>query len=79
MIKDSKFQHKDLVYNGNTKEDGSVRRVYERDGATMYEVVVPKLRNSWAEGYWISNWAEGLLRFSNNERLKASGFEPPAS
>jgi hypothetical protein len=74
-----KFQHRDLVYNGNTKEDGAVRRVYERDGATMYEVAVPRHSNSWAEGYWISDWAEGVLQLSNNERLKFPGLEPPAS
>ena len=37
-----KFQQGDLVYNRTTKEDRAVRRAYETNGATMYEVAVPK-------------------------------------
>jgi len=64
------FQLTDLVYNRNTKEDGSVRREY--NGATMYEVAVPQKGDSWAAAYHISDWAEDVLKLSSNERLKSS-------
>jgi len=35
----------------------------------MYEVAVPQLRDSWAGGYYISDWAEDVLRFSSSEHL----------
>jgi len=63
------FQLGDLVYNRNTKEDGAIRRAYETNGAAMYEVAVPQLRDSWAGGYHISDWAEDVLRFSSSEHL----------
>src|SRR5713226_4434108 len=55
------FQLRDLVYNRNTKEDGLIRRVYEANGAAMYEVAVPQQGNSWSAGYNISDWAEDVL------------------
>jgi len=58
------FQLKDLVYNRNTNEDGIIRRIYETNGAAMYEVAVPQERDSWGYGYYISDWAEGELGFS---------------
>jgi hypothetical protein len=70
-----KFQLTDLVYNRSTKENGTVRRVYETNGAAMYEVAVPQQSDSWAAGYNISDWAEDDLQHSNNERLKASTFK----
>src|SRR5216684_8446111 len=70
-----KFKHGNLVYNRNTKEDGGVRRVYETNGAIMYEVAVPKHGDAWAEGFYISDWAEDVLQISNNERLKYSKLE----
>jgi hypothetical protein len=66
------FQLTDLVYNRNTKEDGAVRRIYETNGAAMYEVAVPQERNSWAYGHYISDWAEDVLQLSNNEVLRSS-------
>jgi hypothetical protein len=66
------FQNRDLVYNRNTKEDGAIRRAYESNGAAMYEVAVPQRGDSWAGGYYISDWAEDVLQLSNNERLKSS-------
>jgi hypothetical protein len=36
----SPFRPGDLLYNRNTKEDGLVTQVYEKDGVTMYEVLV---------------------------------------
>jgi hypothetical protein len=66
------FQHRDLVYNRSTKEDGAIRRAYESNGTAMYEVAVPQRGDSWAGGYYISDWAEDVLQLSNNERLKSS-------
>jgi len=62
----------DLVYNRNTKEDGTITRVYETNGAAMYEVAVPQNRDSWTGGYFISDWAEDVLQFSTNEPLRVS-------
>jgi hypothetical protein len=68
------FQLRDLVYNRNTKEDGLIRRVYEANGAAMYEVAVPQWGNSWSAGYYISDWAEDVLQHSSNVRLQSSTF-----
>jgi hypothetical protein len=69
------FQLRDLVYNRDTKEDGSIRRVYESNGAPMYEVAVPQMGDSWAAGCHISDWAGDVLQLSSNERLKSSWLE----
>jgi hypothetical protein len=66
------FRLKDLVCNRNTKEDGTIRRIYETNGVATYEVAVPQNRDSWAGGYNISDWAEDVLQLSTNEPLKAS-------
>ena len=71
----TKFQLGDLVYNRDTREDGLIRRVYERNGATMYEVALPRMKDSWGRGYCISDWAENVLQPSSNERLKSSPLE----
>lgn len=70
-----KFQLRDLVYNANAKEHGAVRRVYETNGATMYEVAVPMHGDGWTSGHYISDWAEDVLQLSDNEHLKSSAFE----
>ena len=67
-----KFKLKDLVYNRNTKEDGTIRQIYETNGVAMYEVAVPQNRDSWTGGYYISDWAEDVLQLSTNETLKVS-------
>ena len=69
------FELRDLVYNRVTKEDGAIRRVYKTKGAAMYEVAVPKRGDTWAAGYYISDWAENVLQFSDNESLNSSKFE----
>ena len=73
-----KFQHRDLVYNRNTKEDGVIRRAYNSKGGPMYEVAVPQRGDSWARGYYISDWTEDILQPSINERLKASTLKVSA-
>jgi len=70
-----KYQFRDLVYNANTKEDGAIRKMYQTNGATMYEVAVPMHANAWAPGFYISDWFEDVLQPSNNERLKSSTFQ----
>ena len=69
-----KFQHMALVYNPETKEYGAVRRVYEANGSTMYEVAVPKDGESWT-GFYLSDWPEDVLQLSNKEHLKSSMLE----
>jgi len=66
------FQRGDLLYNRNTKEDGIIRRAYESNYAAMNEVAVPQMGDSWVGGYYISDWAEDVLRLSSNERLWSS-------
>jgi len=66
------FQQGDLVYNRNTKEDGAIRRAYNSNGARVYEVAVPQKGDSWAGGYYVSDWAEDVLQLSTNERLRSS-------
>jgi hypothetical protein len=66
------------VYNRDTKEDAAVMRVYGANGATMYEVAVPKYCDSWAAGCNLSDWAEDVLQPSSNERLKSSAFRGPS-
>jgi hypothetical protein len=67
-----KFQHRDLVYNRITAEDGAIRKVYGATGAVMYEVAVPKPRGGWTAGFYISDWSEEVLQLSNNQNLKSS-------
>ncbi len=66
------FQLGDLVYNRNTKEDGTIKRKYETNSVAMYEVAVPQNRDSWTGGYCLSDWAEDVLQLSTNEPLRAS-------
>ena len=67
-----KFQFRNLVHNRNTKEDGAVRKVYDTNGAMMYEVAVPKKDDSLASGFYVSDWCEDVLQSSNNLSLKSS-------
>jgi hypothetical protein len=75
-----KFYVRNLLFNRNTKEDGVVRRVYQKvGGGVMYEMFVPAKGDSWASGYYISDWAEDVLQPSNNLRLKSATVEARAS
>ena len=74
-----KFQPGDFVYNRDTKEDGAVSRVYETNDSTMYEVAVPKHSDSWVAGFYLSLWAEDVLKLSDNRHLKSSAFALLAS
>ena len=63
------------MYNRDTREDGLIKRAYETKGATMYEVAVPLIKDSWGRGYCISDWDENVLQLSSNELLKSSPLE----
>jgi len=65
------FKLTDLVYNRNTKEDGVIRRIYETNGVAMYEVAVPQQPDSWEAGFYVSDWAEDVLRLSTRASLKS--------
>jgi hypothetical protein len=67
-----KFREGMLLHNPETKEDGLVSRAYQSDGQTMYEVCVPVTRVTWANGYYVSDWAERKLEISDNAELKSS-------
>src|SRR5580692_7344441 len=72
MTADAKFRKGELLHNRNTNEDGLVKRVYEFGDVFMYEVAVPVIRDSWANSYYISDWAESTLELSRNARLRSS-------
>jgi hypothetical protein len=74
-----KFQQEDAVYNRNTKEDGVVRRVYEKNGKAIYEVAVPKYSDSWFAGFNISDWTDEVLEPSGNGRIVAISSNVPLS
>jgi hypothetical protein len=65
------FQLGDLVYNRNTKEDGTIRRAYTTNGVAMYKVTVPSSGDSWVDGFNTSDWDADVLQLSSNERLKS--------
>ena len=56
-----KFGIDQLLFNRNTKEKGTVGRVYESNGVTMYEVRVPVDYRGLLIGSNVSDWAEDLL------------------
>jgi hypothetical protein len=51
-----KFRIGQILLNRNTREKGTVRRVYDLKGITMYEVTIPAQLGSN-----ISDWAEDVL------------------
>jgi hypothetical protein len=66
------FRLNEGVHNRNTKEHGLVRQVYEKDGVTMYKVWLPATTNSLRWGYFVSDWAEGVLEPSDNVLVKSA-------
>jgi hypothetical protein len=65
----AKFHVGQLLYNGKTKEDGLITRVFADEGMIEYEVWVPKESNSWEAGHLSSRWLERLSKLSCNVRL----------
>jgi hypothetical protein len=66
------FHPDDCVYNQNTKEHGLVRRVYEKDGVTTYEVWLPATPGSLQWGHLVSDWTETVLELSDNLLLRSA-------
>ena len=56
-----KFSMDQILFNRNTKEKGTVARVYESNGVTMYEVRVPLDIQGFSIGSNVSDWAEDVL------------------
>jgi hypothetical protein len=56
-----RFRPEQWVYNRDTKEHGLVRRVYKRDGVTMYKAWLPATPDLLHWGHFVSDWAEGVL------------------
>jgi hypothetical protein len=56
-----KFSIGQILFNGNTKEIGTVGRVYESNGITMYEVRIPVDPQWHSAGCHVSDWAEDVL------------------
>jgi hypothetical protein len=61
-----------LLHNPQTHEDGLVKRVYQTNGQTMYEVWVPIRLDTWLSSYFVSDWAESNLELSDNAELKCA-------
>ena len=49
------------LFNRNTKEKGTVGRIYESDGVTMYEVSIPVDYRGVLIGSNVSDWTEDIL------------------
>jgi hypothetical protein len=62
--------------NRNTEEDGLVTRVYELEGAVMYEVAVPATPKTWSGSPYFSDWSESTLEFSENSNANSSDKLP---
>ena len=69
-----KFQHRALLFNPVTMEDGAVRKAYEAEGLTMYEVAVSKDGESWS-AFYLSDWPENGLQLSTNLLLQSTILE----
>jgi hypothetical protein len=54
------FQAGQKVFNRDTGETGTVRKVYELNGIISYEVTIPSQRGT-ARASNRSDWAEGVL------------------
>jgi hypothetical protein len=56
-----KFSIDQRVFNRKTEGKGTVGRVYESHGVTMYEVRIPIEPQGHSIGSNISDWAEDVL------------------
>jgi hypothetical protein len=56
-----KFSIGQVLFNRNTNENGTVGKIYELNGITMYEVLVPAHFRGLSTGSNVSDWAEGVL------------------
>jgi hypothetical protein len=60
-----KFGIDELLFNRNTNEKGTVGRVYELNGVTMYEVNVSVDFRGLSIGVNVSDWAEDALELAS--------------
>ena len=59
-----KFSIDEILFNRNTNESGTVGRVYELNGVTMYEVNVSVDFRGYSSGLNVSDWAEDALELA---------------
>jgi len=69
-----KFSIDQLLFNRTTKEKGTVGRVYELNGVTMYEVRVPVDYRGFLIGSNVSDWAEDLLDLKQGRGSEGDSF-----
>ena len=63
------FSIDERVFNGTTGEKGTVRRVCESNGVTMYEVRIPIDPQGHSIGSNISDWTEDVLDLEGHGRF----------
>jgi hypothetical protein len=73
MTAAAKFRTGELLHNHDTNEDGLATRVYELEGAVMYEVVMPA---TLAGTHYVSDWPESALELYNNVKPKNADRPP---
>ena len=61
-----KFSIDEVLFNRNTKENGTVGRVDESNGITMYQVRVPVDPRWHPAGCHISDWTEDTLELTRH-------------
>jgi hypothetical protein len=66
------FRPEECVHNRDTKEDGLVKRVYEKAGVTMYKVWLPATPGLLRCGHFVSDWAESVLEPSDKALLNSA-------
>jgi len=59
-----KFSIGQVLFNRNTHENGTVGKIYELNGLTMYEVLVPVQFRGLATGSSVSDWPEEVLELA---------------
>jgi len=69
-----KFSIDEILFNRNTNEKGTVGRVYELNGVTMYEVNVPVDFRGLSIGSNVSDWAEDDLELAQRRVLDRKHF-----
>jgi hypothetical protein len=60
-----KFSMDQVLFNRNTNENGTVGKIYELNGITMYEVLVPIQFRGIATGSSVSDWPEEILELAH--------------
>jgi len=71
-----KFQHRALLFNPVTREDGAVRKAYESRAVTTCEVAVSKDGES-RSAFYLSDWPDKGLQLSTNLRCNPPSWKCP--